>query len=328
MSPTQPTVVILHDGTHPPTSAEIERHAEVRYATEDELADALPGADVLFVWHFLSDAVADAWPAQDSLRWVHVASAGVDKLLFDGLLDSPATLTNSRGVFDRPMAEYVLGTVLTFAKDLHTSVRLQDEKHWRHRETERIHDKRALVVGTGPIGRAIAQQLTAAGLAVTGAGRVGRVDDPDFGDVYASDQIGDILDEQDYVVLAAPLTDQTRHMINAQTLARFKPTARLINVGRGDLAVQEDLVEALTAGTLAGAALDVFDTEPLPETSPLWEMPNVLVSPHMSGDTVGWIDELADVFTTNLRRYLADEALHNVVDKKRGYVSTSGSEQH
>lgn len=318
-----PRVVVLHDGSHPSAMAEIEKVAEVRYATGEELPEAIPGADVLFVWHFRSDSVAAAWPAAESLRWVHAASAGVDRLLFPDIVDSDVVLTNSRGVFDRPMAEYVLGTVLSFAKDLHGSVRLQDRKQWRHRETERIEGKRALVVGTGPIGRAIAGQLSAAGLSVSGAGRVERHDDPDLGHVHCSDELSGVLGEFDYVVLAAPLTEQTKGLINAETLARFQPTARLINVGRGELVVQEDLVEALAAGQLAGAALDVFDTEPLPEASPLWEMSNVLVSPHMSGDTVGWTDELVELFCANLRGYLAGEPLRNVVDKERGYVSGS-----
>lgn len=321
-----PTVVVLHDGTHPPAMADAERIAKVRYATEDELPKALPGADVLFVWHFFSDAVAAAWDAATDLRWVHVASAGVDKLLFPGIVRSDVVVTNSRGVFDQPMAEYVLGCVLTFAKDMHTSVRLQDRKRWRHRETERIGNKRALVVGTGPIGRAIARQLTAAGLRVSGAGRTGRSGDPDLGDIHPSTELTDVIGGFDYVVLAAPLTDQTRGMVGRELLTRFKPQARLINVGRGQLVVQDDLVDALAAGELAGAALDVFDSEPLPESSPLWDMPNVLISPHMSGDTVGWTEELVDLFTANLQSYIEGGTLRNVVDKNRGYVS--GSERY
>ncbi len=323
MSDSTPTVVVLHDGTHPPAMAEVENAATVRYATEDQLAEALPGADVLFVWHFLSEAVVDAWPAAGDLRWIHVASAGVDRLLFDDLTASDVTVTNARGVFDRPMAEYVLGTVLSFAKDLHTSVRLQDRKQWQHRETERIGGKRALVVGTGPIGRAIAAQLTAAGMTVSGAGRTARDGDPDFGDVHASDTLPDVVGDFDYVILAAPLTEQTRGLVDADTLARFSPSARLINVGRGELVVAPDLVEALEAGRIAGAALDVFDTEPLPESSPLWEMPDVLVSPHMSGDTVGWTRDLVELFTANLRNYRSGTPLRNIVDKHRGYVSGS-----
>ena len=318
-----PSVVVLHDGSRPPAMSEVERLARVRYATGNELTTALPGADVLFVWDFRSDAVADAWPAADALRWVHAASAGVDKLLFPGLVNSEVVITNSRGIFDRPMAEYVLGTVLSFAKDLHTSVRLQDRRQWRHRETERIEGKKALVVGTGPIGRAIAGQLSAAGMAVSGAGRTARRGDPDFGDVHASHALAPVLSDFDYVVLAAPLTEQTQGLIDAEALARFKPTARLINVGRGALLVQEDLVEALSAGRIAGAALDVFDAEPLPDASPLWGMPNVLISPHMSGDTIGWTEELVHLFAANLRHYIRGEPLRNVVDKQRGYVSGS-----
>ncbi|WP_243787784.1 D-2-hydroxyacid dehydrogenase [Saccharopolyspora gloriosae] len=321
MTDNTPTVVVLHGGDPPPAMDSIARVAELRPTTEDDLAAALPGADVLFVWDFRSDAVAEAWRHADSLRWVHAASAGVDRLLFPDLLHSEVALTNSRGVFDGPMGEYVLATVLTFAKDLHTSLRLQDRKQWHHRETERIAGKHALVVGTGPIGRAIAAQLTAAGLHVHGAGRVARHDDPDFATVHASDELTAVLGEYDYIVLAAPLTDQTHGLIDATALTAVKPTARLINVGRGELIVQPDLVEALEAGNLAGAALDVFDTEPLPETSPLWEMPNVLISPHMSGDTLGWTTELVELFLENLRSYAQDGALRNVVDKQRGYVS-------
>lgn len=321
MTEQPPTVVVLHGGSYPPAMTRIEELADVRYATEDELASALPGADVLFVWDFRSEAVQAAWSAADRLRWMHAASAGVDRMLFPELVESGVVLTNSRGVFDRPMAEYVLATVLSFAKDLHTSLRLQDRKQWRHRETERVAGKRALLVGTGPIGRAIAAQLSAAGLSVTGAGRRARTGDPDFGTVHSSDELHPVLGEFDYVVLAAPLTEQTRGLVDARALARFKPTARLINVGRGELVVQDELVEALSAGQLAGAALDVFDAEPLPATSPLWEMPDVLVSPHMSGDTVGWTDELVELFLTNLRGYVEGAWPHNVVDKQRGYVT-------
>ncbi|MEU5846785.1 D-2-hydroxyacid dehydrogenase [Saccharopolyspora shandongensis] len=316
-----PTVVVLHGGTPPAEMARIQAHAELRYADADQLADALPGADVLFVWDFRSDAIADAWPRADALRWMHAASAGVDRLLFPALQDSEVLLTNSRGVFDRPMAEYVLTTVLAFAKDLHTTLRLQDRKQWQHRVTERVAGKSALVVGTGPIGRAIARQLTAAGLTVSGTGRVGRSGDPDFGDVHASSDLAHVIGAFDYVVLAAPLTEQTKGLVDAEVLAHCRPTARLINVGRGELVVETDLIAALQAGQLGGAALDVFDTEPLPETSPLWEMPNVLVSPHMSGDTIGWVDELVDLFLENLRSYTDGTQLRNVVDKQRGYIS-------
>ncbi|MDA3630672.1 D-2-hydroxyacid dehydrogenase [Saccharopolyspora sp. WRP15-2] len=316
-----PTVVALHGGTPPAELERISTCAELRYAEAEELPTAVVGADVLFVWDFRSGAIPEAWPHADALRWIHSSSAGVDRLLFPELRDSDVVLTNSRGVFDRPMAEYVLGTVLTFAKDMHTTLRLQDRKQWQHRVTERIAGKSALVVGTGPIGRAIARQLTAAGMRVSGAGRIGRSGDPDFGDVHASSDLPHVIGAFDYIVLAAPLTEQTKGLVDAEALAHCRPSARLINVARGELVVESDLVAALQTGQLAGAALDVFEAEPLPESSPLWEMPNVLISPHMSGDTVGWVDELVDLFIANVRAYTEGAQLSNVVDKQRGYIS-------
>ncbi|MFG2089833.1 D-2-hydroxyacid dehydrogenase [Spirillospora sp. NPDC048824] len=317
-----PDVVVLVGDVPPRGMAGVERRARVRYVREPELAEALPGADVLFMWDFLSDALAGAWPRDGGPDWVHIASAGVDRLLFPGLVESDAVVTNSRGVFDEPIAEYVLGLVLTFAKDLHTTVRLQGERHWRHRETERITGARALVVGTGPIGRAIARRLSAAGLAVSGAGRTARDGDPDFGLVHPVERLDEAFAGADYVVLAAPLTPQTRGMIDAAALDRMRPSARLINVGRGQLVAEADLVAALRAGRIAGAALDVFEDEPLPASSPLWDMPNVVVSPHMSGDVIGWRDELVRLFAGNFDRYATGRGLHNVVDKRLGYVGS------
>ncbi|OLZ53725.1 hydroxyacid dehydrogenase [Amycolatopsis coloradensis] len=298
----------------------IEAEAVVRYTDEAGLADALSGADALFVYDFLSTAVPGAWPAADRLRWLHIASAGVDSVLFPGLQASDVVLTNSRGVFDGAIAEYVLGVVLTFAKDFVRSWDLQRQGQWKHRESERVSGRRVLVVGTGPIGRSIARLLRAAGMSVAGVGRRARTGDPDFGDVYASSELVRHLPEVDYVVAVAPLTEQTKGMFDAETFAAMKPGARFVNVGRGELVVTSDLVGALREGRLGGAALDVFDTEPLPSESPLWTMENVLISPHMSGDFVGWRNTLVEVFADNFRRWRAGEPLRNVVDKQLGYV--------
>ncbi|MGI5421449.1 D-2-hydroxyacid dehydrogenase [Actinomadura luteofluorescens] len=323
-----PDVVVLLGDVDPRGMEEAEGLARIRYVRETELAKALPGADVLFVWDFLSDALAGAWPESGGPRWVHIASAGVDRLMFPGLTHSDTIVTNSRGVFDEPIAEYVLGLVLAFAKDLHTTLRLQGERRWRHRETERVTGARALVVGTGPIGRAIGRRLSAAGLAVSGAGRTARDADPDLGVVHPMERLGEALAEADYVVLAAPLTPQTRKMIDAAALERMRPSARLVNVGRGGLVAEDDLARALRAGRIAGAALDVFEDEPLPESSPLWDLPNVIVSPHMSGDVVGWRDELVRLFADNLGRYVSGRPLRNVVDKRLGYVGSERAATH
>lgn len=313
-------LAVLCGDAPPPDMRAIEAEAVVRYTDAAGLAEVLPGADALFVYDFLSTAVPGAWPAADKLRWLHIASAGVDPVLFPGLRDSDVVLTNSRGVFDGAIAEYVLGVILTFAKDFTRSWDLQQRKQWQHRESERISGRRALVVGTGPIGRSIARMLRAAGMEVAGVGRRPREADADFGDVYASSDLTRHLPEADYVVAVAPLTEQTKGMFDAEAFAAMKPGSRFVNVGRGELVVTSDLVDALRAERIGGAALDVFDTEPLPLESPLWTMKNVLISPHMSGDFIGWRNTLVEVFADNFRCWRTGEPLRNVVDKQLGYV--------
>lgn len=322
----QPIVVILGAGEDepPPGLQQIGDSASLRYATdEQQLQGALEGADVLFVWDFRSSELRKAWHRADKLRWVHVAGAGVDAVLFPDLVESQVTVTNSRGVFDRSIAEYVLGLMLIFAKDFQKTIDLQGRRRWVHRETEMLTGKKVLVVGAGPIGRKIARLVRCAGMEVDAVARTARSSDEDFGRVYASEELSDALPEADYVVVAAPLTAQTEGMIGAAQFERMKSTARLINVGRGPIVDEPALIEALRDGQISGAALDVFWEEPLPEDSPLWEMPQVVVSPHMSGDFLGWLEALGELFAKNLCRWQRGEALLNVVDKERGYASSS-----
>ena len=313
--------VLTRDDLDPPHNLdEIAELADVRLTTATSLTDDLRGSDVLLLWDYFSSALRDAWSGADSLQWVHVCAAGVDAMLFDELRTSDVTVTNARGVFDGPIAEFVLASILARDKQLHLSRALQRDHDWRWRETRRTAGSTALVVGTGGIGRATARLLRAAGLHVTGAGRTARDGDPDFGTVIATDDLVDHVGDADNVVLIAPLTEQTAGLVDARVLAAMKPSAHLINVGRGALVVERDLVAALRDGTIAVASLDVVETEPLPDDSPLWDMENVAISPHMSGDVVGWRDELADQFLTRLRAHVAGEALAGAVDKQRGYV--------
>lgn len=314
----RPVITVLH-ADHRPTTLD-GLPAEIRYATAQTLREQLAGADVLLVWDFFSAALQEAWAAAGALRWVHVAAAGVDTLLFDELVEADVLVTNSRGVFDRPIAEFVLANILAFAKDMPASARFQRDRVWQHRETETIERKRALVVGTGAIGRETARLLRAVGCEVSGAGRRARADDPDFGVVHESADLATLAPEVDFLVLLAPLTDATRAMVDAKVLAALPSSARVINVGRGELVVTDDLVAALRDGTIAGAALDVFDEEPLPADHPLWELDNVLVSPHMSGDAIGWRQRLEQLFVRNFERYIAGEQPLNIVDKRSGYV--------
>jgi phosphoglycerate dehydrogenase-like enzyme len=322
---TAPTVTVLHDGKLPPNMAAIEALARVRTARPDELAEALRGADVLLAWDFTTPALRAAWAGADSLRWVHTASAGVDNVLTPEVAGSDeVVVTNSRGVFETPIAEFVTGLVLMTAKDMLGTWRRQQRRQWEHRETHSVQRRVAVVVGVGPIGRAVARMLTGVGLRVRGVGRSRRSGDPDFGEVAGADELRAQVADADYVVLVAPLTEETRGMVDRDMLAAMPSSAMLVNVGRGELVVEDDLVAALQAEEIAGAALDVFEQEPLPAESPLWAMPQVLVSPHMSADTVGWRDDLAALFVENLGRWCKGEPLRNVVDKRLGYVPSTG----
>lgn len=321
-SPDRPVVVLLTtEELAPPSNLdELSEIAEVREATVDDLAEKLPGADVVMVWDFFSSGLADAWHAADSLRWVHVAAAGVDAVLFDDLRRSDVLVTNARGVYDQPIAEYVLACVLAHDKLLHETEEFRRAREWRHRETLRAEGRRALVVGTGGIGRAIARTLRAVGLEVLGAGRRVRDEDEDFGVVVDSAELATHVRNVDHLVMVAPLTDATRGLLGKIALAALPDGAHVVNVGRGPLVDQAALTDEIAAGRLS-AHLDVFETEPLPENDPLWTLPGAHISPHMAGDVIGWRDTLADQFLGNLREYAAGRDPGPAVDKARGYVS-------
>jgi phosphoglycerate dehydrogenase-like enzyme len=287
----------------------------------DELRAALPGAAVLLGWDFRAGDLEQAWDAASDLRWIHWGGAGVDALLFPRLVDSDVVVTNARGVFDEPMAEYVLGLILALAKAFPRTLQAQRERRWDYRTVERVQGKRALVVGAGSIGRAIARLLRAAGLQVEGVGRRARAQDADFGVVHAVGDLNRVLGTADYVVLITPLTAQTRGLFDAARFAAMAPQARFINVGRGALIDEAALLAALRSGAIAGAALDVFVTEPLPEDSPMWDAPNLIVSPHMSGDTHDFRQAVAARFAQNLRRFAAGQPLENLIDRKLGFAA-------
>lgn len=318
----RPVVVVIGElgGGPPPGLDRIAGRVEFRYArTRSELDAALPDAEAALLWDFGSPLLAESLRGAVSLRWIHVAGAGVDAVLTPALVDSEIALTNAHGVFDRSVAETVAGMLLVFVKDVIGTVELQQSRQWRHRETEMLAGQTALVVGAGGIGREIARVLAALAVDVTVVASSERTD-AELGVVRSIDDLDELLGDVDFVVLVLPLTDDTRDLFDADRFRLMKRTARLVNVGRGELVDEEALVAALRSGEIAGAALDVFREEPLPTDHPLWALPNVLVSPHMSADFRGWLDALADQFIENLERWLDDRPLVNVVGKRRGYV--------
>ena len=308
------------DGRLPPGLDTVTDRVSVHNVDESsEVARVLPDAEIVLLWDFSSGSLRQHFHLARRLRWVHVAGAGVDAVMSSEIAASDVVVTNARGVFNQSIAETVVAMMLLFAKDMITTIALQSRLTWLHRDTEMLAGQTALIVGAGEIGRAIGRSIGALGVEVTGVATSERPDQ-DLGLVRSVSDLDTLLPDADYVVLVLPLTDLTRGLIGAEQLNLMKATARLINVGRGQLVDEDALIAALQSGSIGGAALDVFHTEPLPPDSPLWTMPNVMVSPHMAADFHGWLDALADQFYENLGRWLSGRPLLNVVDKELGYA--------
>jgi len=312
-------------GTWPEGLPERETGAEYVMAdTMDEVVADLAGCDVVFHYGHPRDALSANWALTERLRWLHVGGVGIDWALFPELAESDVVLTNSRGVFDVSLPEYLLSLMLALVKDLPATFRAQERHQWRHRLLEPLAGGRALIVGAGSIARASGSLLRSLGLTVTLVGRSEREGEPGEGRIRAITDLPVLLPAADWLIVLAPLTPETHGFIGAAELAQLPQGARFVNIGRGPTVVEPALVEALRSGALSGAALDVFEREPLPLDSPLWDMPNVIVSPHIGGDEASTPRMFAEAFLANLRRYVADEPLVNVVDKHIGFVPHHG----
>jgi phosphoglycerate dehydrogenase-like enzyme len=272
---------------------------------------------VLLVWDFRWHSIDTALARTSAVEWIHTASAGVNHLLDRLPSGTRLMVTNSAGIFDHAIAEYVLGLVMAHAKGLLETAAAQRERRWAYRETRDVAGQTMTIVGLGHIGRAVAELALGVGMRVVGvrtrAGSVPGVE------VVTPDRLTDVLAKSDYVVATVALTDATRALIGRSELASMRPTAYLINVARGAVVDLPALIDALEAGQIAGAALDVFEEEPLPSESPLWTTRGLLVSPHMAGDSYGWDARVVDLFIDNVRRYQRCEPLRNLVDLDRGY---------
>lgn len=291
-------------------------------ATREEAEASLPEADVVLGYVLRPENFASA----RRLRWVHSMAAGVTGMLFPAFVESEVVLTNGRGVHAPAMAEHALGVMLAFTRRLHLARDAQRERAWRQRELGgtppsfgELAGRTLGLVGFGEVGSAVARAARAFGMEVIAVRRRPAADPAPAHAQWPPERLGEMLALADWVVLVAPQTAATTGMIGAAELARMKPGARLVNLGRGALVDEPALIEALRSGRLAGAALDVFATEPLPAASPLWEMPEVIVTPHTSGTTPEYWDRCRERFAANLRRWLAGEPLEYVVDKRAGY---------
>jgi phosphoglycerate dehydrogenase-like enzyme len=268
------------------------------------------------------------WQAPDQIpvnspgvRWIQGTSAGIGGLLErTGLISEPITFTTAAGVHGVPLAEFALFGLLYFAKGVPMLAQRQAARHWERYTTAQVSGIRVLLVGLGGVGREVARLLSAAGVVVTGAGRPGReYQVPGVSSYVADTELASVLPDVDALVLACPLTERTFHLIGQTELELLRPGAVIINVARGQVIDEPALIEALASGHLRGACLDVFETEPLPESSPLWAMPNVLVSPHSASTVSAENALITDLFIDNLGRWLAGQPLRNTFDVSAGY---------
>ena len=245
------------------------------------------------------------------LRWFHSFSAGVDNPFFGGLLERGIRLTTSSGAMATPIAHTVMLYLLALSRDLPGWLRSQARHAWEPRPFQELSGRTLGVLGLGPIGMEVARLGGAFGMRVIGMRREPRGDEPC--ETWPLARLGELLERANDLVLALPLSDATHHILDADAIARLPKGARIVNVGRGELLDETALAEALAAGHLAGAGLDVFEVEPLPEDSPLWDRPDVIITPHSSGTTPGNQERAAEIFLDNLARYDRGEPLHNEV---------------
>jgi len=257
------------------------------------------------------------------LRWYQQWDAGVDWLLSHPVLaQRDFLLTNSSGIHAIPLTEHILALMLALSRRLNEAWRAQGQRDWHtvpFGRTSELYGKTIVIVGMGPIGQRLAQVVAALGMRVVGVRSRAGIAVPGVERMWGPDGLLDALAEADWLVLAAPLTTRTRGLVGRRELARIKPGAYLINVGRGPVLDEAALIDALQDGRLAGAALDVFETEPLPPDSPLWDMPNVLITAHYAGDSPLYHERALAIFLDNLERYVVGRPLRNLVDKQRGY---------
>ncbi|MBC7527590.1 MAG: D-2-hydroxyacid dehydrogenase [Chthonomonadaceae bacterium] len=303
----------------------LDEKVELRFLNgEDDFKRAIRGAEIVVCGNMPEDVLSNAV----RLKWVSFWSAGLDHKITSALREHSPLITNASGVHAANIAEHVLMFMLMFNRRMNLHFRDQLESKWGHdfdaRATgaDELTGRTLGIIGLGRIGEALAKRAKAFEMQVIATKRdlsSRHSEEVELDAVYPASDLSRLLSEADHVCLTVPHTPETHHLINADNLALMKPTAYFYNIGRGKCVDEAALIRALQTGMIAGAGLDVFETEPLPSESPLWKMENVLITPHNSGLTPYYFSRAAVLFVENLKRYLADEPLKNRYEEKRGY---------
>jgi D-3-phosphoglycerate dehydrogenase len=298
--------------------AAVAPQAEIVDAGQEHVAKAIFSADI-FCGHA---KVPVDWPAvvkAGRLRWIQSSAAGLDHCLVPEVVASGMLVTSASGVLADQVAEHAIALACGLSRSLPVFFRAQQAREFVRRPTRDLHGSTVGIVGLGGNGRRMSEVLSVFKTRVLATDYF-PVDKPAcVAELWPPERLDEVLRQAEFLFITAPLTSQTHHMIDARRLALLPRGAFLVNVARGPLVVEDDLVAALRSGQLAGAGLDVTEIEPLPRTSELWELPNVIITPHVGGQSKLRIDQMTDFFCENLRRYLAGQDLHNLVDKRLGF---------
>lgn len=319
------SLLVLSDPAEPQVSMLDELRATANVVigdSPDAFKSTAGSAEVIFNWSGSLSLIREAFLMSLPVRWVHSRSAGLERTLFPELIASDVIMTNGSGVFSPSLGEFALGAILYFAKDFRRMIRNQMAGVWEPFDVLPISGQTVGIVGYGDIGRAVAARVRPLGMNVLAVKRhVTAKSNPDplADQIYGTDHLIEMLSRCDYVVVAAPLNAETHGMIGEAEFAAMKPSAVIINVGRGPVINERAMIKALSEQKIKGAALDVFDEEPLPRSHPFYTLENVLLSPHCADHTPDWLDNAMRFFIAQFERFRRGEPLLNVVDKKLGY---------
>jgi len=281
-----------------------------------QCAEHIGDTDILLTWGAMD--IQPLYRIAPKLKWIHALSAGIENLLFPEIKTNNTLLTNSRGIHGIPISEHVLAMMLAFTRGLNVFIRQQANKQWKRSHVEEIHDKTIGIVGLGSIGREIAKKAKGMGMQVIASKRT-MTTELFVDKLYTPEQLPELLASADFIVVALPLLEETKHLFTIKEFALMKPSAYFMNISRGAVVNEEDLVTALEQGLIKGAGLDVFEHEPLTENSHLWNMENVIITPHLAALSPNYLDRAIKLFADNLSRYIQHKEMLNVIDKDKGY---------
>lgn len=282
----------------------------------EKAAEHINDIDVLVTWGTMD--IRPLFLNAPNLAWVHSLSAGVESLVFPEMKNSNTLLTNSKGIHGIPVSEHVFAMILAFTRGINLFIQQQTKQQWKRITVDEIHDKTMGIIGLGSIGREIAKKAKGMGMNVV-ASKQTITTELFVDELYPPEKLHELLEISDFVVIALPLTEETKHLITMKEFSVMKPSAYIINIARGGIIKQDDLLAALEQGLLKGACLDVFDEEPLPDTSPLWDMPNVIITPHVAALSPNYLDRAIKLFADNLSRFQQKKEMLNNIDKVKGY---------